>query len=127
MLQAFAREKDLCALLKDVETAHCCLRRHRAVPAACSERAPCSLEAVLPLVAQQAILLEQAATAGVGGAAKRERAAEEAADFRLFADDASGLCVPPRLCYICCFCYITNKSLSRLELCQMAISAVHGV
>ena len=96
-MQAFAREKELCALLRDAEAAHRCVRSHRPVPAACGERTAHSLEALLPLVAQQAVLLEQAATAGTGGAARRERAAEDAADFHLFADDSSSLCASTTL------------------------------
>lgn len=90
-VQAFAREKELCKLLKDAETAHRCLRNHKPIPASSSDRTHHSFAILLPLVAQQAVLLEQAATAGVGGAGKRERAAEEAADFRLFADDTSSV------------------------------------
>lgn len=108
-IQAFARERELCKLLKDVELANRCLRNHKPIPASCSEWTHHSLDVLLPLVAQQAVLLEQAATAGVGGTAKRERAAEEAADFRLFADDSTGLCVSATSlcqCQVCTVCVI---------------------
>jgi hypothetical protein len=89
VLKAFAREKQLCQLLKDIETANRCLRSHKPIPASCSEHTSHSLDVLLPLIAQQAVLLEQAATAGVGGTLKR--AAEDAPDFRLFADDSCTL------------------------------------
>ena len=69
-MQSFAREKELCKFLKDLEHANRCLRSHKPIPSACSDHTSHSLDVLLPLISQQAVLLEQAATAGVGGASK---------------------------------------------------------
>jgi hypothetical protein len=85
-IQAFAREKEVMAILKDAEVV---IRRHnqRKSTAAC----PASLQeldlpAVVPMWAQQAVLLEHAATVNVW---QGSRPADGSVDFNLFVGEVS--------------------------------------
>lgn len=82
-LQAFYRETELCKLLKEVELAHRCLQAGRSVPGSAQD--DLDLAVLVPLTAQQFLLLERAAVAGHGG----RKPAEDAADFQIFSEDVA--------------------------------------